>query len=111
MNNMTATATATENGIDNSSVLEQLAPDICRMLAETSGPASDIRLREMLRRVTDALGADDACMRCLPEDGGAVTHIATSDGAATLSDQLAESTWFSRQLLIGGRIVLARGAA
>ena len=91
-------------------VLDELGPDICRLLADPQTDGFSNRLRTMLVRVTEALGADDACIRCTREDGGAISQVATSDRAAQLVGTLMEGSWFSRQLGEGSRIVLPRGA-
>ncbi len=95
---------------DSHLMLEQLAPDLCRLLADPQSEGFAARLKAMLIRVTTALGADDACMRWVDPDGGPATQIATSDRAAQLSGDLAAASWFSRQLGAGARIVLPRGA-
>ena len=43
------------------SVLEQLAPDICRILAGPRGDGAMTPLRTLLTRLAEAFGADDAC--------------------------------------------------
>jgi transcriptional regulator with GAF, ATPase, and Fis domain len=91
-------------------VLDELGPDICRLLADSHTDGFSSRLRTMLVRVTEALGADDACIRCAQENNGTVSQIATSDRAAQLVGTLLEGQWFSRQLGEGSRIVLPRGA-
>jgi transcriptional regulator with GAF, ATPase, and Fis domain len=95
---------------EGAQVLEQLAPDMCRLLAEPHSDGMLLQIRTMLARMTRALGADDASVRCA-RPGGAPTQVATSESAAQLIASLAEGPWFSRQLGIGARIVLARGAA
>ncbi len=92
------------------SVLEQLAPDICRVLAGPRGDAAATPLRTMLTRLAEAFGADDACMYC--QRGGTLTaaHIATSERARRLAASLLEGRWFARQLDEGAPLVLRRGA-
>jgi formate hydrogenlyase transcriptional activator len=95
---------------DHSEVIEKFATDICRLLAESHNAGLLNHLRATLVRLTEALGADDACVRCAGEDGVA-TDVATSERASQLLGSLAEGSWFERQLRGGDRIVLPRGAA
>jgi hypothetical protein len=95
---------------DHSEVLEKFAPDICRLLAESHNSGLLNHLRTTLVRLTEALGADDACVRCAGEDA-VMTDVATSDRASQLLGTLSEGSWFERQLRGGDRIVLPRGAA
>src|SRR5688572_20835163 len=94
---------------DQSEVLEKFAPEICRLLAEPSSGGLLGHLRATLLRLTEALGADEACVRCTTEDGSPC-DVATSDRASQLMGTLAEGSWFDRQLRGGQRIVLGRGA-
>jgi formate hydrogenlyase transcriptional activator len=95
---------------DQSEVLDKFAPEICRLLAEPSSGSLLTHLRSTLVRLTEALGADEACVRCAGDDGSPC-DVATSDRASQLMGTLAEGSWFDRQLRGGERIVLARGAA
>ncbi len=92
-------------------VLEQLAPDICRVLAGPRGDHVMASLRALLIRFTEAFGADEACVWC-PRDGGhAAARVATSNRASELTSRLFEGRWFSRQLSENARVMLPRGAA
>ena len=93
-----------------SSVLEQLAPDICRILAGPRGEGAATPLRTLLTRLADAFGADDACMYCHRDGSLTSAHIATSDRARRLAGALLEGRWFARQLDEGTPLVLRRGA-
>ena len=93
-----------------SSVLEQLAPDICRILAGPRGEGAGGALRALLTRLADAFGADDACMHCQRNGTLSPAHIATSDRARRLAGALLEGRWFARQLDEGAPLVLRRGA-
>jgi len=95
---------------DHSEVLEKFAPDICRLLAESHSGGLLNHLRTTLVRLTEALGADEACVRCADEEHPA-TDVATSERASQLLGALTEGSWFERQLRGGDRIVLPRGAA
>src|SRR5262245_39625049 len=93
-----------------SSAIEQLAPEICRILAGPKGEGVHAPLRELLVRFTDAFGADDACL-CYQRHGvTAPPHLATSDGAHRLAGALLDGRWFPRQLGEGTPLVLRRGA-
>jgi transcriptional regulator with GAF, ATPase, and Fis domain len=92
-----------------SSVLEQLAPDICRVLAGPGGESATTPLRTLLARVAEAFGADEACMCCVRGALGAA-QIATSERARRLAMSLLEGRWLARQLDEGTPLVLRRGA-
>jgi transcriptional regulator with GAF, ATPase, and Fis domain len=95
---------------DQQTVLEQLGPDLCRLMAESQADRFPGRLRAMLVRMTEALGADEACISCPRDGSGTVTQFATSDRAAQFMGSMLEGPWFARQLTGGSRIVLPRGA-
>ena len=76
-----------------SSVLEQLAPDICRILAGPRGEAAMAPLRALLTKLAEAFGADDACMYCQRNGALTTAHIATSERARRLAASLLEGRW------------------
>src|SRR6188508_3371528 len=92
------------------SVLEQLAPDICRILAGPRGDGVMTPLRTLLTRLAEAFGADDACMHVQRTGTLSPAHIATSERARRLAGSLLEGRWFARQLDEGTPLVLRRGA-
>ena len=82
----------TPGGIATVGVLDQLAPDLCRLLGEPDGRDLAGRLRSLVTRVADLMGAGDAWLQCAIESGPQV-EVATSD--------------LARQLAAGGLTVIA----
>jgi len=91
------------------SLLEHLAPDICRILAGPRGEGGAAPLRTLLTRFATVFGADDACMVCQRSDVALPAHLATSERARRLAGELLEGQWFSRQLDKGAPLVMRRG--
>src|SRR6186997_2379143 len=80
-----------------SSLLEHLAPDICRIMAGPRGEAST-PLRMLLTRLAAVFDADDACLLCQQNGALVPAHLATSDRARRLARDLLEGRWFSRHV-------------
>jgi transcriptional regulator with GAF, ATPase, and Fis domain len=94
---------------DTGSLVEQLAPDICRMLAGPRDDGAVAGLRALLGRVAQAFGADDAYVHCQLTDVSAPTRLTTSERAGRLATALFEGQWFSRELAEATRVFLPRG--
>ncbi|MGH9253786.1 MAG: sigma-54 interaction domain-containing protein [Vicinamibacterales bacterium] len=96
---------------DEPPLLQQVAPDLFRLLAQPDRDGFATAVRSVLRSLAESLGADDACVRCADQGTWAGMNIATSEAAERLTANLAASRWLADQLAGGTSIMWPRGPA
>jgi transcriptional regulator with GAF, ATPase, and Fis domain len=90
--------------------VEQVIPDICRILERPQSERATTSLPALLTRLAKAFDADDACLYYQRPATLTQADISTSERARRLASSLLEGRWFAHQLDQGVPLILRRGA-